>query len=178
MTTKIFTLLLGLSFSGLAGGAIEGENLLVSRQEKIIGGAKGTVVVFLSARCPCSDSHIPILKELAKDFPEFSYVAIHANANEPKDEAKKYFEGKALPFPVIEDSTQDLANDFKALKTPHAFVFSPQGQVLYRGGVTDSAHAPSSTQSYLREALKDISENRPVKVALGRALGCYITRRK
>ena len=30
------------------------------------------MVAFLSAKCPCSNSHVPLLKELAKEFPEFA----------------------------------------------------------------------------------------------------------
>jgi len=40
--------------------------------------AEHLVVLFLSAKCPCSISHMEEVKNLAKDFPEFKFVAMIA----------------------------------------------------------------------------------------------------
>ena len=139
-------------------------------------GTQGLVVVFVSAKCPCSDSHVVELQQLVHDFPEFEFVGIHSNADEELDLSMTYFDGKKLPFPVIQDQNSELANQFKAYKTPHAFVLDREGHILYQGGVTDSAQFSRSNKKYLREALEDLQAKRPIRTAEGRTLGCVIAR--
>lgn len=156
--------------------AIEGHNLFDNKKQELQAGKKGTVLVFLSAKCPCSNSHVEILKQLAKDYPHFNFAAIHSNSDESLADARNYFEAAALPFPVLQDEKAKLADQFKALKTPHTFLLSPEGKILYSGGVTNSAVAGSADRQYLREALSDIEAGREVKLSEGRSLGCIIKR--
>jgi hypothetical protein len=144
-----------------------------------LGKKKGLVVAFLSAACPCSNSHNRELAALAAEYPEFAFVGVHSNPNELRDFALAYFKKAGLPFPVIRDRGGKLAGEFKALKTPHAFVVLPSGEAAYRGGVSSSRQFdPSVGHKYLREALEDLSANpsRPVRTPEGRTLGCAIAR--
>ena len=170
---------LALSFcvaTSHAGAAISGLDLLQNKPSEVRPGPKGTVAIFLSARCPCSNSHLGIVKKLAQDFPAFAFVVIHSNADEAISEARQYFRQAELDLPVLQDEHDKLADQFKALKTPHAYVLSPEGAVLYRGGVTNSANGPSASQQLLRAALEDVSAGRPVKTPESRTLGCVIAR--
>lgn len=154
---------------------IEGTDLLNGENISAVGKEKkGLVVVFLSAKCPCSNSHIVELKSLFQDFPDFEFVGVHSNGNEPA--AKTYFENIALPFRVIEDKDFALANQLKALKTPHVFVLDRDGKTLYQGGVSDSKKFERATKKYLRSALTDLHDGRAVATAEGRTLGCEISR--
>ena len=137
---------------------------------------KALVVVFMSARCPWSNSHFPVLTKLADKYKDVRFVAVHSNSDEPTKEAQNYFKLLNLPFPVLEDDHAKIADQFKALKTPHAFVLSPEGKVLYQGGVTNSAQADQSDRNYLNEALEDILKGQKVRTAEGRTLGCVIAR--
>lgn len=158
--------------------SIDGTNVL---DDKFIhletkSAVKGTVVVFMSAKCPCSASHESLLKEMASQFKDFNFVAIHSNSDENSAMTKEHFAKVAFPFPVIQDSKSRLANELGALKTPHAFVLSPSGEVLYQGGVTDSHVGPSAKKLFLKDALEDIQSGKPVRIKEGRALGCFIQR--
>lgn len=98
---------------------VSGKSLLSGKSVRfLVNEKKGLVVVFLSAKCPCSNSHVSELNALADSFPEFKFVAIHSNSNEDETSAKTYFESRKLSFTVIEDSKAGLADRFKALKTP------------------------------------------------------------
>lgn len=143
---------------------------------EVPSGELGAVVIFMSSHCPCSNSHIQLVKDLAHDFAKFNFVVVHSNADEPLAEALDYFRKAELPMPVIQDEKAQLADEFRALKTPHAFVISKTGQILYRGGVTSSNFGPSAERAYLREALNDIALNRTVRQPEGRTLGCAISR--
>lgn len=137
---------------------------------------KASVVVFLSAKCPCSNSHVETLNSLTKQYPDFQFIGVHSNFNETLDESKKYFTSMKLAFPVLQDEKTKIADQLKALKTPHSYVISTKGEILYQGGVSDSANALSSERKYLAEALEDVSKGIEVRTKKVRSLGCAIQR--
>ncbi|NBV50783.1 thioredoxin family protein [bacterium] len=137
---------------------------------------KGAVVVFLSANCPCSRSHEPVIEKLSQEFPEFDFLAVHANQDEPLEEAKAYFKTAQLTVPVIRDTGAQLANELKALKTPHAYVIGPQGQCWFEGGVDDTRNAQKAKEHYLRNALTAVRAGKEPAEKNVRTLGCVISR--
>lgn len=156
---------------------VRGKSLFDEKEIRVGTDAKkGVVVVFLSAICPCSQSHTEEIAKLSQDFPEFHFVGVHSNADEGKDVALPYFNKSKLPFPIIQDRDAKIANEFKALKTPHAFVVLNDGSTVYQGGVSSSRDFSHADQKYLREALSDLKAGRKVKISEGRTLGCIISR--
>ena len=140
--------------------------------------ARGHVLVFLSARCPCSASHEKKLRELAHEFtPQgFTFTAIHSNSDEPEAFAREHFAKLDLGFPIREDAGSKLADALGALKTPHAYIISSDGRLLYQGGVDDSTIADNSKSQFLRDALTDLKQGREPQLAQARSLGCIIKR--
>jgi hypothetical protein len=159
---------------------INGLSPIDKQPRKILlnGNETATVVVFLSASCPCSDSHIPYLKKIKLEFPQITFIAIHSNMDEDEKTTEAYFKAVNLPFDVIQDVEARLADQFQAYKTPHAFIISKEGKVLYEGGVTSSAKAHQASHFYLRDALTDLTSGRPIKTKEVRTLGCMIAREK
>lgn len=139
-------------------------------------GVKGTVVVFLSSKCPCSRSHEPVLSRLAAEFPEFRFVGVHSNADEPTSDARTHFEKSGLSFPVLQDDGTRIADHFGATKTPHAFVIDTAGKQRYRGGVDDSHSAEAARTHYLKLALSALQAGREPERTEARTLGCAIRR--
>jgi len=74
----------------------------------------GTVVVFLSATCPCSNGHVSYLKNLKELWPQFKFLSIHSNPDENLDTTKKYFKEVGLNFEILQDENTKLANQFGA----------------------------------------------------------------
>lgn len=172
-----FSNFLTQAFAIPSPGQVVGVDIFKSSPVSLSGEKhKALVLVFLSAKCPCSDSHISELKALAQDYPDFTFSAIHSNVDEEIATSKIYFEKASLPFPVIQDQNAELANRFHALKTPHAFVVKANGDILYQGGVSSSHTFAKADRKYLREALEDLEHHRPVKIPEGRTLGCTISR--
>ncbi len=174
--------LFGLVFSLAASASpqtkfLEGKNLLTDAKVQVNSTEKkGLVVVFLSAKCPCSNSHNVELRDLAQTHKEFNFVAVHSNVDEGKDLSKPYFEKAAFPFPVIEDEKAKLADQLQVLKTPHAYIFGSNGEVLYQGGVSNSKDCAKADRKFLREALEDLQAGKKVRIPEGRTLGCAISR--
>jgi hypothetical protein len=139
---------------------------------------RGWVVVFMSSRCPCSATHMNVVKELAKEFgPKgYRFVGIHSNANETESSDLAHFAELKLGFPVLQDGESKYAERFNALKTPHAYVFDRSGKQLFQGGVTSSANAYEAKHQYLRQVLEALSAGKPAPFAEARTLGCVIAR--
>ncbi len=140
---------------------------------------KARVWVFLSAKCPCSNSHIDKLRQAASEFSSqgFEFIGVHSNQDEEEDLARSYFRSIDLGFPVFRDPGAKVADRFGALKTPHVFVEAPDRTILYEGGVDDSKSASSTTANYLRDALLEIQAGKEVSRRRTRSLGCVISRR-
>jgi hypothetical protein len=150
---------------------VHGTSVSVSTE-----GVRGIVVIFLSSKCPCSDSHSDSIKKLAQNYSEYRFVGIHSNADEPIESSRPYFEKLALPFPVVQDDKLALADRFKAFKTPHVFVLSQAGELLYQGGVTESHFAQEAKKHFLADALEALRNGKNPPLAQTRTLGCMITR--
>jgi peroxiredoxin len=133
-----------------------------------------TVLVFLSAICPCSKSHIPELKKLSEKFPQIKFYGIHSNYNENQQDALQYFEMAALPFPVVHDSESLIAKKYGALKTPHAFILNNQGEVIFDGAVTSASNAAMAEEKFLEIALSEIQMGKIPSAPKRKTLGCYI----
>lgn len=138
--------------------------------------AKGYVVTFMSAVCPCSDSHMQEIKDLAHTFKDHQFLVVHSNGAESLEVATPYFTSKQIPFPVLSDPDARIANVFKALKTPHTFILNQDGEILYKGGVSNSAKFENAKVKFLRNALTQISKGQTPKPKVGRTLGCQIIR--
>lgn len=138
---------------------------------------KATVFVFLAMFCPCSQSHETVLTKLSETFSDFQFVGVHSNFDEPPQAVKDHYEKLGHSFPVIDDVDQTLANRFGALKTPHVFVVSKSGEVLFEGGIDDSRDASRAKVHHLESALVAIRKNEKPNPARVRTLGCPIPRR-
>lgn len=181
-TAFILVITLLLQFHAQAAGKlnrIEGNDVITGSTLDIDFNdktKKGSVLVFMSAKCPCSASHEALLNDLVAKYPDFRFVGVHSNADERPTETKEHFEKAKLAFPVIQDPKNKWANELGALKTPHAFVFNSSGELLYQGGVTDSHVGPSAKKQFLKEVLEDVEAGKVPRIKEGRALGCFIQR--
>lgn len=180
-TLRLVFLILTLGagpLEALVNPQIHGRDIVTGQESTVASTGKGLVVVFLSAKCPCSKSHTGELAELAREFKEFGFVGVHSNMDETEELAKAYFTELKLPFPVVRDVDAKIADRFKALKTPHAFVLAPSAETLFQGGMSDSKDCADAGRRYLREALSALREGKIPKERSVRTLGCAIVRRK
>ncbi len=157
-----------------------GKDLLSGKDTRLTlaAASKGSVVVFLSAKCPCSASHEVALKNLYREFQVqgFTFTGVHSNADEDEALTVTHFKEAGLPFPILQDADQKLANAFGAFKTPHVFVVSPAGAILYQGGVDETHIAALAKKPYLKNALVAVAQGHEPDPKEVRVLGCAIKR--
>src|SRR5262249_32120319 len=85
-----------------------------------------------------------------------------------------------LPFPVLKDADQKVADLFGAKRTPEAFVVDATGAVRYRGRIDDQFgigfQRAKPGRRDLAEALTEILAGQPVSQPNTDVPGCYIGR--
>lgn len=139
-------------------------------------------LVFLSASCPCSQSHVDHLNHLQKQHPNLKIYGVMTDQwiADRLPQINNYYTKKNFSFPVIKDEKQKLIQDYKALKTPHVVLLKKgpdqSHQVIYRGGVSDQRNFSQSKKKFLAENLMALQKNTPIPYQQGRSLGCYIRR--
>lgn len=137
---------------------------------------KPAVIIFLSKDCPCSRGNLDYLNELASEFKDVQFFGIHSKKGTRPEEVKTYLQDKKVNFDVLNDSDLKIADQFKALKTPHVFVLNVNGEIIYNGGVTNTTSPSNAKDHYLKTTLLEIQNHQPVSHPETRTLGCFITR--
>lgn len=174
----MFNILVFLLLSSASAYTFQSKDVLTNKPVTFPSAkAKATVVVFMSATCPCSESHEKVVSELSQKYSKdgFEFIAVHSNQNENNETTQKHFKESALGISVVADPGAKIANELKALKTPHVYIIQ-NNKIVYEGGVDDSADSAESKTPYLANALAELKENKPITMAKTRALGCQIKR--
>jgi peroxiredoxin len=99
----------------------------------------------------------------------------HVNAGEANDLTRTR---GAAPTAVLFDPTGVTGKAYGATNTPHMYVVSRDGILVYAGAIDDRPTSRRSdvqgAQNYVRAALASVAAGQPVKVPVTRAYGCTI----
>ena len=78
----------------------------------------------------------------------------------------------------IMDESGDIGKMYEAKTTPHMFVISPDGNVVYNGAIDDNPSPSPDTvegaKNLVLSALDDLSAGRPVEVSQTAPYGCSV----
>src|SRR5262249_34919515 len=92
----------------------------------------------------------------------------------------RFADKHGLPFPILKDIGNGLADRLGAERTPEVFVLDASRTVVYRGRIDDQyaigIHRPSPTPHHLVDALDAALAARPVAAQRTDAVGCTIGR--
>ncbi len=87
-------------------------------------------------------------------------------------------ERKAQPTAVLMDEEGTTGHAYGARTTPHLYIVSPQGVLVYAGGIDSIPSARPAdidkATNYVKAALADIGAGRPVAAAATQPYGCSI----
>jgi len=140
------------------------------------------VLVFLGTECPLAEAYAPRLAQLARDFGKRGVAFFGADANQQDGPVAigRFAEKHGLPFPILKDVGNELADRLGAERTPEVFVLDRSRAVVYRGRIDDQyaigIHRSSSTRHDLVDALEAVLAGRPVATPRTDAVGCRIGR--
>ncbi len=144
---------------------------------------KAVVVVFVGTECPVSNAFMPVLAGLHKEYAGkgVAFLAVNANLQDTPDKVAAHARTNEMPFPVLKDVGNRLADRLAARRTPEALVLDAAGRVLYRGRIDDQfgigyARPGKPARRDLAEALNEVLAGKAVSVPTTPVAGCLIGR--
>jgi peroxiredoxin len=145
---------------------------------------KAIVVVFTGTECPVSNYYMLGLKKLHGEYAAkgVQFLAVNSNTQDSAAKIAEHAKQHGLPFPVLKDVDQKVAELLQAERTPEVFLLDSRRDVCYRGRIDDQYgvgyRRPQPNRRDLVEALEEMLAGKPVSVAQTQAAGCRIGRPK
>jgi peroxiredoxin len=173
--------------AGNVGKKVEDFTLTDPREKKAVRLAdfkekKAVVVVFVGTECPLNNLFLPRLAELQQEFSPkgVQFLGINANRQDSAERVAAHARKFEVPFPVLKDDDQAVADRFGARRTPEAFVLDRGGVIRYQGRIDDQYgigfQRPKPTRRDLAEAIEEVLAGKPVSQATTPVPGCLIGR--
>lgn len=158
----------------------------VDGKEHSLAEFKGKTVVlhWQSATCPWERAYQPVLNDLAAKFADKGvvFIAINSNHTETPEQIKAKAEAEKMPYPILIDKGNVVADAYAARFTPHMFVIDGEGVLRYMGGIekppTSPGGAGKSDEQYLEPVITAVSAGKESPYSETKATGCTIKRVK
>ena len=139
---------------------------------------KATVVMFVSTRCPVSNTYNERMVSLAKKYaPQgVAFVGIDSDQNEPRAEIAGFTKQQGFPFPVLVDAGNKVSDAYNAHVTPETYVIDGRGVLVYHGRI-DNDMDPAGVKTHdLANAIDAVLAGKPIAKSQTKAFGCSIKR--
>ena len=175
-------------WGGMAGAAVKtGEPVTdftltdQQGQSHTLNQYRGHVVLldFWSATCPVSARYEARLQAIATAYAAQGVVtlAIDANKAETPELIQRVAAERQVPFPILINTGNTIADQLGGLTTPHVFLVDAHGRLVYQGAVDDEGLQPKTVEHrYLREALDAVLAGATVRTPQTEPFGCSIKR--
>lgn len=150
-------------------------------KEHALSDYMGKIVVlnFSSQECPFSRGADPAINELARIYKDKGVVFLGVDSNKDLEaaEIQKHIDEAGIPYPILKDAGNKLADAAGARVTPEIYVIDKEGKLAYHGAPDDRA-GPTSTPTafYLKDALEALTTGKTVAKPTVKAWGCGIKR--
>ena len=140
--------------------------------------SKAIVLMFISTKCPVSNSYNEKMKELYDYYnsKNIAFIGINSNKTESIDDIKEHAQDHNFNFTILKDWNNVIANKLDAQVTPEIYVLNSDFDVLYHGRIDDARGAGPAKNRDLKNALDKILSGKKVAVERTRAMGCTIKR--
>lgn len=151
--------------------------------------AKGFIIVFTCNHCPFAKLYPPRLNDMNNKFKTLGVPLIAISSTDTmmyEEDTYPNMVTKAneehFNFPYLFDEMQVVAKNFKAQKTPHAYVIwkeNNQWIIKYNGAIDDNGMEPEKvTETYVSNAVNELLANQLVKTSETKSIGCQIAFRR
>ncbi len=164
------------------GTTIDGKTVKLSDY-----AGKIVVIESYNSDCPyCNNQYqTGAMPELQKDLAAKGVVWLLVNSVNPKNMSHRtpeqarteMAEKKITANAWIDDSSGAIGHLYGMLTTPHMFVISKDGKLVYDGAIDnqpDPVHDPAKARNYVKEAVNDLLAGKPVEVSQTKPYGCSV----
>lgn len=139
---------------------------------------KATVIMFISTECPVSNDYNERIVVLHNDYKEqgVQFIGINSNKNESVEEMAEHNKVNKFDFLVLKDLRNEIADKFRARRTPEVYLLDEERILRYRGAIDNSHQNPET--HYLRQVLDLVVDGKeiPKDLKTTKAFGCTIKR--
>lgn len=145
---------------------------------------KRAMVLFVHGNgCPIVRNSITDLHKLQRKFSTdgIQFFMINSNLQDKVKEVKEEAEDFNIPFPILMDDQQLVANMLNLHVTAEALLIDMKTkQIIYRGPVSDrvgfETQKDNAEHTYLQDAIQSFLEGKPINEPNRKTKGCAITR--
>ncbi len=145
-------------------------------------GHPAVVVCFLGTECPLANRVLPELLRLEVEYRSLGvqFLAVYSHERETLNDVAAHTLERRIPFAVLKDFGQQLANAMGVTRTPEFCLLDGQLRLCYRGRFSDqftvNATRPQAGRADLKVALDEVLAAREVTVGRTAADGCLLDR--
>jgi len=142
---------------------------------------EGKIVVFnfCTQECPFSRGADPSINALASAYAEKGIVFLGVDSNKNLEPAaiQAYMDETKIPYPILKDTGNVLADAVGARVTPEIYIMDQEGKLVYHGA-PDNRSGPTNepTEHYLKDALEALTSGKAIERTTVKAWGCGIKR--
>jgi peroxiredoxin len=146
---------------------------------------KGSIVVleWINLDCPFVQYHYDkagTMIELANKYRDKGVVWLAINGtSQTTPEANRDFAKKhKLPYPILDDRSGTVGHLYGALTTPHMFIISRDGFVVYDGAIDNAPNGKTidgrDKVNYVDKALSELTSGQRVSTPKTQSYGCSV----
>ena len=173
-----FTLELGATAPDFSVAGTDGKNYSLADFES----ASTLVVFFTCNHCPFVVGSDEVTRATAEKFQDKGVAFIGINSNSEKtnptddfDQMVSRMKEHNFPWIYARDASQEVAQAYGALRTPHFYVFDADRKLMYCGRGVDQPRDTSKMQvNDLEKALAEVTAGQSVSVPLTNPIGCNV----
>ena len=151
--------------------------------------AKGFIIIFTCNHCPFAKLYPDRMNQLNERYKSFGIPLLAISSTDTlvyeEDNYSHMIEKSSkekFNFPYLLDGDQNVAKDFGASKTPHAFVIWREKDhftVKYSGTIDDNGAEPDKVKNqYVVKAVDALLASKEVDIKETKSIGCQIHFRK
>ena len=143
---------------------------------------KTVVLHFQSCKCPWDVAYQDQFNELAKKYQDQGvvFLGINSNKTEDADMITDYAEESDIPYTILKDPGNKVADKYNAKTTPHMYIIDSEGVLRYAGGVEavpgSIKEVSNMDTQYLAPAIEAIMNGETPKMSVTKSKGCSIKR--
>jgi len=173
-----FTLEIGAGAVDFNLPATDGKNYTLAD----FTAAKFLVIFFTCNHCPYVVGSDEITRTTADKFKDqgVQFVGINSNSENTYQEDDfrhmvKRMKMHQFPWVYLRDESQEIAQKYGALRTPHFFVFDNGRRLVYTGrGVDFPKDASKVKVNDLERALEELTSGKMISVPVTNPIGCNV----
>ncbi len=141
----------------------------------------GCVIAFLGVDCPIANRYVPRLLEMYDRYAPkgVEFVAVYPHESEDVNTVAAHALDRSIPFSVIKDYGQALADELGVTRVPEFCFLGPNLELLYRGRMDDQygiTIRQKVSRSDLMLAIDEAHAGKMISVAETPVDGCLLER--